>query len=252
MAIYSCAMRAVVLYQADGKRSTQNIQRPSPQYLEYERVAQAELFRAKELVKKGLYDDAASVLRPAIDRYGWGTVGPYLRNELSEIRLRQGRYQEAYDLITKKGAEYSDGRRYARIAFLKAQLGDYQGSKAMWDEAGPVSYIKDSFVDDWPNVYDINGLKMAWLLVIGDLAGVDDKLGEEFYFNLAKPHDEDNPILNDHLGGIAFGKKNFRLAEELFRRAEHFARTIWLRENSGRKAILASQWREFIEKKKGG
>ncbi|HET6644321.1 MAG TPA: hypothetical protein VFG65_02370 [Fimbriimonadales bacterium] len=186
-----------------------------------ERWQQAQVARKRghALILEGKYDEAETILRPAI-ALSRGNADD-IEQELSEIRLRQGKYQEAYDLIDKERPELGDGRRYARIAFLKAALGDYAGSKAMWDDAGPVDYIKHTFEDDWPNVYDMNGLRMAWLLVIGDLANVDDYVGSEFYFHVAQGYGIASPIVDFYLGNFAFVKMDYAKSAELLKRAEY-------------------------------
>jgi tetratricopeptide (TPR) repeat protein len=221
IAIYSTVMQAVDAMPVQPASVAQHVTPIPPEILELSRAVSEERLKARALIMEGRYDQAERVIRAALIRFGDNDLRPYLYTELSEIRLRQGRYQEAYDLIDKDRPELSDGRRYARIAFLKAQLGDYLGSKAMWDDAGPVGYIKDSFVDDWPNVYDINGLKMAWLLVIGDLAGVGDKLGAEFYLHLAEGSGIESPIVDFYLGNFAFEKKDYAKSAELLKKAEY-------------------------------
>ena len=133
-AISVCVTWAAELQQLKVVNGIQEIMRPVPIPGERWQEAQAALKRGHALILEGKYDEAEKILRPAV-ALSRGNADD-IEQELSEISLRQGKYQVAYDLIDKVRPELGDGRRYARMAFLKAALGDYAGSKAMWDDAG--------------------------------------------------------------------------------------------------------------------
>ena len=192
----------------------------SSEFLEKKRIAEEVVRQSKDLVLAGKYEEAEAILLPATERYAGVLYFGDIERELAEIAIRQGRFEDALKLIPRQGAEKSDGRRYARIAFLEAAVGDYAVSKAMWDDMGPIRYIKEGYQDDWPNVLAENGLKSAWLLLIVYLSHGGDHVGFDYYLGLASKHCEPtNTILNYFLGQQAYGKKMFADAERYFRTA---------------------------------